>query len=284
LNIDGIPVDSGLPGHHILLGAPASRRRVVQGDGLVNRPARRRRSQVGAADPISGCFPAGRSCFFASLHLGGFALNVLAGYYMTTANKITILRILLIPFFVVELIYYLETGNEVHRLLALLSFAVTAILDGVDGYIARRYNQKSELGAILDPLADKMLLVSGIITLSFNHGSYIGQIPLWLTGTILGRDLLLLIGIAVIRLTVGKVIVRPRFMGKIATVLQMIVVLWILLDWDRELNARWLKIWTLGAAVCTGVSGLLYIWDGVKQLGAHPASSPTKTGATDLHR
>jgi len=87
---------------------------------------------------------------------------------MTTANKITILRILLIPFFVVELLYYLETGNEVHRLLALLTFAVTAILDGVDGYIARRYNQKSELGAILDPLADKLLLVSAIITLSFN--------------------------------------------------------------------------------------------------------------------
>ena len=52
---------------------------------------------------------------------------------MTTANKITILRILLIPFFVVELIYYLQTGNELHRLLALLSFAVTAILDGVPG-------------------------------------------------------------------------------------------------------------------------------------------------------
>jgi phosphatidylglycerophosphate synthase len=53
----------------------------------------------------------------------------------------------------------------------LLSFAVTAILDGVDGYIARRYNQKSELGAILDPLADKLLLVSAIVTLSFNHGA-----------------------------------------------------------------------------------------------------------------
>jgi CDP-diacylglycerol--glycerol-3-phosphate 3-phosphatidyltransferase len=196
---------------------------------------------------------------------------------MTTANKITILRILLIPFFVVELLYYLETGDEVHRLLALLTFAVTAILDGVDGYIARRYNQKSELGAILDPLADKLLLVSAIVTLSFNHAPYLGQIPLWLTGTILGRDLLLLTGIAVVRFTVGKVIVRPRIMGKIATVLQMIVVIWILLDWDRDLNVRWLKTWMLGAAICTGMSGLLYVWDGVKQLGSHPASSPTKT-------
>jgi len=194
---------------------------------------------------------------------------------MTTANKITILRILLIPFFVVELVYYVQTGNEVHRLLALLSFAVTAVLDGVDGYIARRYNQRSELGAILDPLADKMLLVSAIVTLSFNHESRIGQIPLWLTGTILGRDLLLITGIAVVRLTVGKVIVRPCLMGKIATVFQMIVVIWILLDWDRDLNGRWLKVWTLGAGVCTGLSGLLYVWDGVKQLGSHPASLAT---------
>jgi cardiolipin synthase (CMP-forming) len=194
---------------------------------------------------------------------------------MTTANKITILRILLIPFFVVALIYYLQTGNELQRLLALLCFTVTAILDGVDGYIARHYNQKSELGAILDPLADKFLLVSAIVTLSFSHAAYIGQIPLWLTGTILGRDLLLLTGIAVIRLTVGKVVVRPRIMGKIATVLQMIVVIWILLNWDHDLNVSWLKVWTIGAAVCTGVSGLLYVWDGVKQLGSHPASSPT---------
>ena len=194
---------------------------------------------------------------------------------MTTANKITILRILLIPFFVVEVLYYVETGNEVHRLVAILAFAITAILDGVDGYIARRYHQKSELGAMLDPLADKLLLLSGIVLLSFDHRPCLGQVPLWLTGTVIGRDLLLLIGIAVIRLIVGQVKVRPRVFGKIATVLQMIVVLWILLGWDRDLNVRWLRVWTIGAAVFTGISGLLYVWDGVKQLGAHPASSAT---------
>jgi cardiolipin synthase (CMP-forming) len=204
---------------------------------------------------------------------------------MTTANKITILRILLIPFFVVETLYYVETGNEVYRLLGLLTFAVTAILDGVDGYIARRYNQRSELGAVLDPLADKLLLVSGVVLLSFNHTPRLGQIPLWLTGTIIGRDLLLLAGIAVIRLTVGKVEVRPRVIGKIATVFQMIVIIWILLDWDRDLSRRWLGIWTLGAGICTGISGLLYVWDGVRQLSASPTSSPTlkndKAGAVE---
>src|SRR5690242_21875802 len=99
---------------------------------------------------------------------------------MTTANKITILRILLIPFFDVEVLYYVKEGHELHRLMAILTFAVAAICDGVDGYIARRYNQRSELGAILDPLADKLLLVSGIVVLSFDHRPYLRSVPLWL--------------------------------------------------------------------------------------------------------
>ena len=171
---------------------------------------------------------------------------------MTTANKITILRILLIPFFVVEAIYYVRTGNELYRLLGIVSFAVAAICDGVDGYIARRYNQRSELGAILDPLADKLLLVSAIILLSFNW-PYFESIPLWLTCTIIGRDILILVGVVVIQITIGKVKVKPRVFGKIATVLQMVSVLWILLKW----NTRWLGVWTLLAAIFTGGSGLL---------------------------
>jgi CDP-diacylglycerol--glycerol-3-phosphate 3-phosphatidyltransferase len=191
--------------------------------------------------------------------------------HMTTANKITILRILLIPFFVIEVLYYVRTGNEVHRLLAVWTFAVAAICDGVDGYVARRFNQRSELGAILDPLADKLLLVSGIVVLSFDHHPFLETIPLWLTGTIIGRDVLLLAGMVVIQMTVGKVKVRPRFIGKVATVLQMILVLWILL----KLGQKWLPYWTYGAAACTGISGLYYVWDGTRQLSAHPASSPT---------
>ena len=190
---------------------------------------------------------------------------------MTTANKVTILRMLLIPFFVVEVLYYVRTGNESHRFAALLCFAVAAICDGVDGYIARHYNQWSELGTILDPLADKMLLVSGIVLLSFDHSPWLEQIPLWLAGTIIGRDLIILIGLIVIQFTVGKVKVRPHLTGKAATVLQMMTVLWALLKWD----ARWLDVWTLSAAVFTGVSGVFYVWDGARQLGAHPTSLPS---------
>jgi cardiolipin synthase (CMP-forming) len=193
---------------------------------------------------------------------------------MTTANKVTIFRILLIPFFVVEVLYYKETGNEAHRLAAVFAFAVAAICDGVDGYIARRYNQRSELGAILDPLADKLLLVSGVVIFSFAD-VHLGCIPLWLTGTIIGRDLVVLIGMVVIQMTVGRVVVKPRLLGKAATVLQIFCIVWLLLKWDALFGEPWFSIWTIGAAVCTGVSGLLYVWDGAKQLSSHPASSPT---------
>jgi cardiolipin synthase (CMP-forming) len=195
---------------------------------------------------------------------------------MTTANKVTILRILLIPFFVGVTIYYVRIGNEVFRLAAILCFAVAAICDGVDGYIARRYNQVSELGKILDPLADKLLLVSGIVLLSFNNAPYFQRIPLWLTLTIIGRDVLIVIGVTVIHFTVGKVTVRPRLTGKAATVFQMIAVSWILLRWDTLYHGRLLQTWILGAGIFTAVSGLFYTWDAVTQLGAHPSSSAEK--------
>jgi cardiolipin synthase len=190
---------------------------------------------------------------------------------MTTANKVTILRILLIPFFVVAVLYYVRTGEEWLRISGLLCFAVASICDGVDGYIARHYNQLSELGTILDPLADKLLLVSGVVVLSLDNTPHLDPMPLWLTVTIIGRDVVLLIGLAVIHLTVGKVTVRPRMLGKIATVLQMASVLWILLKWhsDALLYITW------GAAACTAISGIWYVFDGMKQLGAHPSSSPT---------
>ena len=192
---------------------------------------------------------------------------------MTTANKVTILRILLIPFFVAQVLYYVQGGNEIYRLLAMVSFALSALGDALDGYIARRYQQKSELGTLLDPLADKLLLVSGIVLLSLDNRPHFERLPLWLVATIAGRDVLLTFGWVVVHQVCGKVIVRPRLLGKVATVLQMFTVFWVLLQW----HSRWLEVWTIGAAVCTGVSGLLYFWDGFRQLSASPTSTAIGT-------
>lgn len=195
---------------------------------------------------------------------------------MTTANKVTIVRILFIPVFIVEVLYYYKTEREWHRYAALVCFFAASILDGVDGYIARRYNQRSELGAILDPLADKLLLVSGIVLLSLHIPPGLGMvaIPLWVTATILSRDVLMVIGLVLIQMICGKTVVRPRILGKIATVLQMITVLWTLLKWSD----RWLDYWAPATAICTGIAGLLYVWDGTRQLSASPKSLPLPDG------
>ena len=189
---------------------------------------------------------------------------------MTTANKITIVRILLVPLFIVEVLNYVGQGRELHRHLAIAAFLAASVCDGVDGYIARRYNQRSELGAILDPLGDKLLLVAGIVLLSLHHEPYLPHLPLWLTATVISRDVLLLIGMAVIYYTCGKVKVKPHLVGKVATVLQMVAICWALL----KLNVNGLSWLALGAALCTGGSGAIYVFEGVRQLSASPASSP----------
>jgi len=195
-------------------------------------------------------------------------LGGLKTFGVTTANKITVIRILLVPFFIVQVLYYARSADEWHRLLAVLAFAGAAISDGVDGYIARRYNQRSELGAVLDPLADKLLLVSGIVLLSLDNGPVLPRIPLWLTVTILSRDMLLLIGLGLLHYLNCKVSIRPVFIGKVATVLQMICVIWGLLKWP----SFWLFYLSLATALCTGVSGIIYVWLGLRRLSASPSS------------
>lgn len=190
---------------------------------------------------------------------------------MTTANKVTICRILLVPFFIVLVIYYVRTGNELLRWFAIGCFGLAAISDGIDGFLARHFNQRSELGAVLDPLADKLLLVSAIVLLSLRNEPELDPIPIWLTATILSRDVLLLIGLALIHFVVGKVVVRPHLLGKAATVLQMAAVLWALF----KLDERWLYGLCIAAAVLTGVSGLIYVFDGMRQLAKHPSALPS---------
>ena len=191
---------------------------------------------------------------------------------MTTANKITIGRALLIPCFIVLMLYYRNTANEAYRVWAIVCFAVAAISDGVDGYIARRYNQRSELGKLLDPLADKLLLVSGLVILCLPKVPHLFQIPLWLAAIVFGRDVILGLGIIVIYVFCGKLKGNPHFIGKTSTVLQIAVVSWALLKWNEEV-LFWIM---LAAGIATGVSGLIYISEGIKNLSETPESLPTQ--------
>src|SRR2546423_14646715 len=137
---------------------------------------------------------------------------------MTTANKITIVRIFMIPGFVTMAIYYggsVKRGQplEWERFVAIVIFILAAVSDGLDGYVARHYNQRSSLGVVLDPIADKGLLLSGIITLSISNWSDIdpdyGRFPAWFPVLVISRDAVILVGAIVLYLLNGKVQVKP---------------------------------------------------------------------------
>jgi cardiolipin synthase (CMP-forming) len=191
---------------------------------------------------------------------------------MTLPNKITLARILMIPVFVWLTLDYIreyqkDQEQEWERGLACAVFAIAAISDAVDGYIARRYHQKSELGIILDPLADKALLLSALILLSirFKDGTPFDLLPLWFPVLVVSRDLMLLGGSVLIHMLAGRVIARPRLVGKCATFFQMIALGWVLLKVEHPSY-----LWPLYAAgFFTLVSGIWYLFDGIKQLSVH---------------
>lgn len=128
---------------------------------------------------------------------------------MTIPNLITTLRIILVPIFVIYLI------ND-HSLGALAVFMAAGLSDGADGFLARLLDQKSTLGAWLDPMADKLLLVAAFIILAVRE-----FIPNWLTVIVITRDVLILLGVVLLFLTHHELRIRPSLLSKITTCLQM---------------------------------------------------------------
>ena len=193
---------------------------------------------------------------------------------MTTANKITVARIMMIPAFVTMAIYYGQSIQrreplEWQRFTAIIIFLVAAVSDGLDGYIARRYKQHSSLGVILDPIADKGLLLSGIITLSISNWSEsdsdYGKFPAWFPVLVITRDAVILVGALILHYFVGnKMRVKPNWTGKVATVCQMCAIAWVML----QLHFLPLIFVVIVAGVFTLVSGIVYVMDGVRQLQA----------------
>lgn len=206
---------------------------------------------------------------------------------MTTANKITLVRIMMIPLFVMMAIYYgrgLTKGEpqEWQRFTAIVLFVVAAASDGLDGYIARRYNQRSKLGVILDPIADKGLLISGIITLSVSNWHY--ELPAWFPVLVIARDVMVITGAVVLHLLNGTVKVKPIMTGKIATALQMVALSLVLLQLNLfttsfslgsgRFSVDFLDIPVYLAGLFTAVSGFGYIVVGVQQLHAGGHGDP----------
>jgi CDP-diacylglycerol--glycerol-3-phosphate 3-phosphatidyltransferase len=206
---------------------------------------------------------------------------------MTTANKITIARILMIPLFVMMAIYYghgVQLGHPQawQRWSAIGIFIVAAASDGIDGYIARRFNQKSQLGVVLDPIADKGLLLGAIITLSLSNWGY--EFPIWFPVLVIARDIIVVSGALALHYLNGIVQVKPSWTGKTATVLQMVAISAAMLQlnffkqtvtlgsWQTELE--FLDIPVLLAGIFTTISGFGYVVDGISQIHAKGHGDP----------
>lgn len=172
---------------------------------------------------------------------------------LTVANLLTVLRLILIPVFVTAA-YYQDFDY------ALGVFCVAAITDGLDGLVARAFNQKTQLGAILDPMADKLLLVTAFIILSMPRFTITPPIPFWLTATAISRDVFIVLGALVINMTTGFSGFRPSLPGKLNTFVQITMIVFFLAANAFNLFARFLPLAFYATLTIAVFSGLHYIW------------------------
>ncbi|SDO95692.1 CDP-alcohol phosphatidyltransferase family protein [Phyllobacterium sp. OV277] len=177
---------------------------------------------------------------------------------MTIPNYITIFRFILVPFIVMALLSgYVAT--------ALIGFVVAGVSDGVDGYIARRYNQRTELGAYLDPIADKLLLVTLFVVLGF-----LNELPVWLVVIVVSRDILIIGAVLLSTVMANPVEMRPLLVSKANTALQIILVAFTLADMTFEFSfgaGRMILVWVV--ALLTAASSTAYLVAWIKHMAGY---------------
>ena len=167
-------------------------------------------------------------------------------------NALTVARIILIPVFITAVIY------KKHQY-AFFLFVLAAITDLLDGYIARMTDQKTALGTFLDPLADKLLLTSSFILFSFN-----AWIPLWLTITVISRDIIVVIGWLLLYMITHDVRIEPVLLGKTAIAFQLVTLAFVLLSVNMPTITIPKEFLFAVTAALTALSGLQYIYKGLQ--------------------
>jgi cardiolipin synthase (CMP-forming) len=176
---------------------------------------------------------------------------------MNLPNLITVFRILLIPVLVILLLYS-------HFSWALGVFALAAVSDGLDGLIARLSNQQTRLGTYLDPMADKLLLISGFMTLSL-----LQVIPAWIAIVLVSRDLILIFGTMMLHMIHGRFEITPSWLGKCTTATQLFYVLAILVLMTMNKDNSVLQPVLFLTVFLTIVSGLHYIFRAIRMQNNH---------------
>jgi len=173
---------------------------------------------------------------------------------MNLPNTLTIIRVLLIPVFVILIMNHSFWW-------ALIVFAIAGITDGLDGLFARITRQKTDLGAFLDPIADKLLLISAYLTLAI-----IEILPGWLSVIVITRDVIILLGILVIMLISHPPKIHPSFISKMTTTFQILTVLLALLPDAPPLLKTLTSMAIYGTTGLTILSGIHYIYVGIQIL------------------
>lgn len=175
-------------------------------------------------------------------------------FIVSLPNVITVIRILLTPLFVI----FLQAGLHLY---ALLVFVVAAVSDGLDGFLARYFDQRTELGAYLDPLADKLLLITAFIGMGV-----LGYIPVWLAVIVISRDVLILLGIAIFTIANIEFEIDPSIWSKMTTCTQLFTICLVLLSPLVSVPASVQTVFFFLTAGITVISGGHYLLVGLKIL------------------
>lgn len=171
---------------------------------------------------------------------------------ITVATWITLCRLGLVPLFAVALV-----NQQAER--ALLFFSIACLSDTFDGWVARRFQQATKMGALLDALADKLLLTLAYLLMSSFPGDLPNVIPWWLTLLVIGRDIFILAGAAWLRLRAGIRQFAPSWWGKWSTTLQMFTVALALLANALHQRVPFFPLFIYATCILTLVSGLHYL-------------------------
>lgn len=172
---------------------------------------------------------------------------------LTPANQLTLLRVLLTPAFVILVVYgYLGW--------ALIVFGTAGLTDALDGVLARRTGQQTTLGAWLDPMADKLLLVTAFIVLTLPGLSLANRLPIWLTVLIITRDVGIVSVVAVVNLAVGPRTFRPSIFGKLATATYIVTAVVAMIYNYLGYPSAVVDVFVYASLTITLVSGFHYVW------------------------
>ncbi|MEE2791361.1 MAG: CDP-alcohol phosphatidyltransferase family protein [Acidobacteriota bacterium] len=134
---------------------------------------------------------------------------------LTVANQLTLLRMLLIPALVILVVYGANGW-------ALVVFVVAGMTDALDGVLARWWSQPTSLGALLDPMADKLLLISTFVVLTLPSLDLPNRLPVWLTVLVISRDVIIVVTVAIVNLSIGRRTFLPTMLGKVATLIYIL--------------------------------------------------------------